>query len=505
MILTFQSGIIIANGPHSRYTKIQGRLMYQRQFQNISPQTTAHLAQTMTLLNMNYGELNQEINKALNENPALIVNEERRCPICNHSIFPGQSCPICTKPKSNSGDEAIVFVSARGEFVPGGSSGMSDDFADDIIGSKDFTLEEYVLVQIASDLRPEDRLIAAYILNQLDDDGFFKEDLSDVAIYFHVSLDEINRIKEIIQKAEPTGVGSASPEEAIKVQLEELKESTDVPEIFLKISDNYLIQLLKKQYKEIAEGLGVSQKTVADAAEYFSKNLNPYPTRAHWGDFRSPGEKDNLVYSNPDVIINHVNNDPDQPLLVEIVIPSISNLAINPLYNQAIKEAAEETKEELKSDFDKANLFIKCIQQRNNTMQRLVEKITNFQKDFIQKGEKFIKPVTRVKISKELKVHESTISRAVSNKTVQLPDGRIIPMGTFFDRSLRVRAFLKEIIQSEKKDQPLSDSEIKDKLARKGFKVARRTVAKYRLMEGIMPAHQRKIEPKASKHQFIDQ
>ena len=132
-------------------------------------------------------------------------------------------------------------------------------------------------------------------------------------------------------------------------------------------------------------------------------------------------------------------------------------------------------------------------------MQRLVERVTDIQKDFILKGENHIKPITRVKISKELYVHESTISRAVSNKTVQMPDGRIIPMSTFFDRSLKVRSVMKGIINLENKLNPLSDSEIKNHLEKKGFKVARRTVAKYRLMEGIMPAHQRKMNPIGKK------
>lgn len=472
--------------------------MYQRQFQRLSPQTTAHLAQTMTLLNMNYGELSQEINKTLNENPALVVREERRCPGCGYVLTEAQLCPICTKPKSGSMDETIVFISARGEFQPQSSSISPEDFADSAMGSQDLSLEEYVLSQIASDLKPEDRLVAAYILNQLDEDGFFREELIDVAEYFHVSLVDVKRIKSIIQKADPVGVGSASPKEAIQVQLEELRNTTEVPEIFINISENYLQELLKKQFKEIADKLGVPQKKVTDAAEFFSKNLNPFPTRAHWGDFRTPGEEKNLVYYNPDVVISHINNDPNRSLMVEIVIPSICNLDVNPLYRQAISESADETKDELKTDFEKANLFIKCIQQRNNTLQRLVERITDLQKEFINKGEKFVKPVTRVTISKELDVHESTISRAVSNKTVQMPDGRIIPMSTFFDRSLGVRTVMKEIIDQENKLNPLSDSEIKEKLVKRGYIVARRTVAKYRLMESILPAHQRKLAVKSN-------
>lgn len=468
--------------------------MYQRQFHKIQPQTTAHLAQTMTLLNMNLGELNQEINRALNENPALVVKEERHCPSCNHILHEGQICPFCTRPRSSSATESIVFISARGEFVPKNSVGEDEIFTDEVLGSEEIRLEEYVLKQIVSDLKKEERIIAAYILSQLDEDGFFKEDINDVASYYHVPVSTVENIKKVIQKADPIGIASASPEEALNVQLGELNEICEVPETYLTIAEKYLYQLLKKQYKEISQELDISIHEVINAADYFSKNLNPYPSRAHWGTFRQPAAEENQVYSNPDVIISHINNDPAQPLLVEVIIPYISFLDINPLFTQAIKEASEETRNELRTDYEKANLFIKCLQQRNNTMQRLLERISTLQKEYILKGEKYMHPLTRAQIAQELKVHESTISRAVSSKSVQLPDGRIIPMSLFFDRSLGIRTELKVIISKEKKDDPLSDSEITKILSKIGFDIARRTVAKYRLMEGILPAHQRRIQ-----------
>jgi len=116
--------------------------------------------------------------------------------------------------------------------------------------------------------------------------------------------------------------------------------------------------------------------------------------------------------------------------------------------------------------------------------------VVSMQKEYILKGEKYLKPVTRAQISKELEVHESTISRAVANKAVQLPNKKIIPLSSFFDRSLNVRTVLKEII--EKEEKPLSDSDLADLLSERGYDVARRTVAKYRSIEGILPAHLRK-------------
>ena len=138
--------------------------MYQRQFHKIQHQTTAHLAQTMTLLNMNLGELNQEINRALNENPALIIKEERHCPTCHYLLHEGQICPICSQPKGIASDESIVFMSARGEFVPKSSNSEDEIFTDENMGSEEIKLEEYVLRQIISDLKENERLIDVLVI-----------------------------------------------------------------------------------------------------------------------------------------------------------------------------------------------------------------------------------------------------------------------------------------------------------------------------------------------------
>jgi RNA polymerase sigma-54 factor len=160
------------------------------------------------------------------------------------------------------------------------------------------------------------------------------------------------------------------------------------------------------------------------------------------------------------------------------------------LFKQAIKQASDESKADLKGDLEKASLFVKCLQQRNHTMERLITKVVGIQREYILHGEKYLRPVTRAQISRELEVHESTISRAVANKAVQLPNRRIVPLAAFFDRSMNIRSELKEIVESEK--TPLSDSDLVELLAKRGHEVARRTVAKYRSIEGILPAHLRK-------------
>jgi RNA polymerase sigma-54 factor len=211
---------------------------------------------------------------------------------------------------------------------------------------------------------------------------------------------------------------------------------------------------------------------------------------------RSKSEPAPGVYHDPDVIISLLNDKPDSPLVVEILLPIMGTLQVSRMFREAIKRAPADRVEEWKSDLERASLLVKCLRQRNHTMVRMMQHLAAHQREFILEGDAQLKPMTRAKMAKELEVHESTISRAVSDKTVQLTNGRIIPLATFFDRSLHIRAVLKEIIAQETK--PLSDSQVKKILAEKGHKVARRTVAKYRAMEGILPAHLRHAAPSPS-------
>lgn len=466
--------------------------MYQRQFQKIQHQTTAHLAQTMTLLSMNNGELGREIEKILNENPALEMNTERRCPQCKRKLVPDQICPVCSRPKTNDSEESIVFLSQTSDFYKSSDRYSEDSYSDDEMFSEQQNLSEYVLRQIVFDLEAGDRKIAAYLINLLNEDGFIEEEEMSTAQYFHVSIGKIREIKNIIKRADPIGVGAASPEEAMITQVEILDENQDIPKFVKEIINNGLDLLSKKNYDAISKKLNISEESIKKAAEFITNNLNPFPARAYWGTIRNPTSDVPSVFIKPDAIIQLMNNDPNLPLIVEVILPYIGTLEINSLYKQAIQEAENEKKGDLKSDLDTANLFIKCLQQRNNTMQRLMEKVTNYQKTFINQGEKYLNPMTRAELAKELDVHESTISRAVANKSVQMPDGRIIPLSKFFDRSLSVRAELKEIIKAESTEKPLSDTKIKDILEERGYDVARRTVAKYRSMEGILPAYLRR-------------
>ncbi len=195
------------------------------------------------------------------------------------------------------------------------------------------------------------------------------------------------------------------------------------------------------------------------------------------------------TYTNPDVLITYLNEDPENPLVVEVVSPYAGLLHVSPIFRQAICDAPKDKAEQWQADLESADLLVKCIQQRTNTIVRLMRLLTIRQREFILHGDSELRPTTRASLADKLGVHESTISRAVANKAVQLPNGHIVPLAKFFDRSLPIRTAVKEIIDQETK--PLSDSQIVKLLKKQGHKVARRTVAKYRSMEGILPSHLR--------------
>ncbi|MBG0786230.1 MAG: hypothetical protein H0S79_14130 [Anaerolineaceae bacterium] len=467
----------------------------QGQLQKQSPLPSAHIAQTMTLLYMTSAELLQNIDVELARNPALESIPERRCPMCGRKLPPNGPCPVCSQPKTMDPDETIIFVSPRDDFYSyngTSSSSFETDRPEEPFSSENLDLPTYVLTQVAPELEKDERALAAMILTNLDEDGFLSVDIREICRFHHVSPEKVEVVLKKIMRCDPLGVGARNVQEALLAQVEFLSESTQVPEFVRRAIADEFDLLSKHQYSDLAKKLGTTTQKVKLVSHYISENLNPFPARANWGTFRQPNDNTPEVFHQPDVMIYYLNNKPGNPLVIEIITPSRGTLRLNPLFKKALKEQEGEQAEEWKKDIDKATLLIKCIQQRNNTMRQLMEQLAAIQKSYIIHGDVHLQSLTRAEIADKLGVHESTISRAVANKTVQLPNKKIIPMATFFDRSLAVRAILRNIVENE--NHAMNDTELCASLEERGINVARRTVAKYRSMEGILPAHLRKLE-----------
>ncbi len=468
--------------------------MFQIQNHELRPQVTAHLAQTMSLLQMPATEIRQKIRTELANNPALEIVEDRRCPSCGRILPTPGPCPVCSQPYDNQLDEPIVFISSPedfpGSFAKNGGQRSPNEVSYDNLAPQVEDLPSYVLRQIAPEIQEDERLIAAHILNNLDEDGLLTVPLEEISQYYHVPLSRVYRVADIIKHADPAGVGASSPTEALLIQLSLLKENTNVPRLAEEAIQKGMKDLSKHSYRKLAKELNTSFEHAQEIAEFIRANLNPYPGRAFWGDFRQPNKPQTQAYHQPDIILKEVENSPSRRLIVEIISPYRGTLRINPLFRQAQKQAPDEKSEAWAKDIENAGLLIKCLQQRNHTMEQLMTKLVTEQRSYILSGDPAsMHPQTQAEMSEHLGVHESTVSRAVSDKSVQLPNRKIIPLKRFFDRSLPVRTTLLRLVENE--DTPLTDTELVEELSLAGYNIARRTVAKYRAMEGILSSRLR--------------
>ncbi len=463
--------------------------MLQAQEQSLRPLTTAHLAQTMTLLALSNLELRETIQAELASNPALELLDERVCPGCHRPLKRPGPCPRCSL--RNGNDEPIVFLSPRESISMPRTSRLEETPADrEPAAPEDLSI--HVMQQLAAELQPEDHALAAYVLSSLDDDGFLPDHPVLMARTTRAMPSQITRVLEMISHVDPPGLATEGPRQALLVQLDLLQDVTPHSELARAMIEETFAELGRREYDVIAKRLGTSSDRVRKAAEFIQHNLNPYPARSYWGSGKHRPGADPNVYHTPDIQVSQSTSEANGPLQVEIFSPFRGWLRVNPLFREAAKQNDGEASEDWAQHLERASLFVKCLQQRNQTMRRMMKILVSEQHDFILHGPQHLKPMTRAKLAERLDVHESTISRAVSHKSIALPDGRIIPLARFFDRSLPVRDRIREIIKFEEK--PLTDDQIVEILRRDGIKVARRTVAKYRSMEGILPARLRHKE-----------
>jgi RNA polymerase sigma-54 factor len=448
----------------------------------------------MSFLQLSTAELETTLLNELNSNPALELVEELRCPGCGKRLV-RRPCPTCAAPRADDGP--VVYLSPRERtFYHGAAS--AEDRAEQMEPPTQMALDEYILRQIALTLSKAERPVAAYLLARLDDDGLLPEATAEVANYLHVPIASVERVLGLIQRADPPGVGARTPGESLLIQLEALADANAAPPDVIALAritiTDYFDLLAKHDWARLARQLHITAACAEAAGQFIQRNLTPYPGRAFWGDntWGAPQQHAD-VYHEPDVNIALLNRTAGSPLMVEVFAPLSGWLRVNPALKAALAmgltEGEANDREKWSQAVERAGLITKCLQQRNHTMRRLMEIIAIRQREFILGGDGDLHPLTRSQVAQALGVHESTISRAVSGKSVALPNGRIVPLARFFDRSLSVRDRVRAIVQAE--TCPLTDDEIAARLADEGVHVARRTVAKYRNMLGILPAHLR--------------
>jgi RNA polymerase sigma-54 factor len=463
-------------------------------------QATAHLAKTMGYLQLAGAELEATLLKEIDANPALELVDELRCPECGRRLRQ-LPCPACAAPKGDG--SPVVFLSPRqpANYRPEAAAGDEPPET-----GMPVALDEYILRQIGPSLAVAERALAAYILAQLDENGLLAEATAEIAVYKRVTLRQVQHVLDLIQHADPPGVGAHSPEESLLIQLDALADAGRVPTGMAQLArlliEHHFEALGRMDYERIVRrlkadsGQRVTVGTIEAAVTFIHRNLTPYPAQAFWGDGKLPTHSDGAALRNPDVNITSLTEG-SGGLAVEVFTPLAGWLRVNPEFKAALTDSTGDDRERWGQALAEAALVTKCLQQRNHTMRRLMQIIAEGQREFILGGDGDLHPTTRVQIAQALGLHESTISRAVAGKSVSLPDGRIVPLAKFFDRSLSVRDRVRALIEAE--TRPLTDDEIAEALEREGIHVARRTVAKYRKMLGILPANVRGRQARAQR------
>ncbi len=466
-----------------------------RQVQTLSPQFIL----SQRLLQLTSMELVQEIEAELTENPALELIEVNTCPYC-HMPMSKSRCENCGRKRDLEDEHLEQFISSKsmdydrdGDYYEESAPEGDDDRKQ--IGNyyeQSGSFHDYVMSNfLSSDYPPELKDLGEYLIYSLDDEGFLIYDLEEIREKFDFGTEEVDKLVEIIKTLDPPGVGAQNAREALLIQLAVLAEegkSDETAELIIR--DNFE-KLGRGRYEEIAESLGITVSKVHAALDFIRRNLNPYPARSYVG--RTP---ENVGLAKPSIAIKYDG----QTLSYEVLEMNDFQLQINrtylDMYDRYQNGSSDISRSEvshIRDYFRRAKFFLDSINQRKQTLEKIATALCEEQRDFLIKGlPNFNSSLTQGKLAEKISLHESTVSRAMSAKFVQLPKGEIVSFDFFFDSSVRPKEYIRNIIATEAEDSPVSDSDIKELLKQKGIDIARRTVAKYREEMGIASSFDRR-------------
>ncbi len=470
------------------------RQMPMRHTQRLSqkPTVSPQLVLANELLQFSSLELEQAIAHELAENPALELSEARCCPRCG-SEMPDGFCSWCGAVDDHG--EQIWDVphhpDRAWDYGPS-ERGAGADWQDPISRlSSRTTLSDHVLHQARLSLPAEGAAVAAHLVESLDDRGFLRCDLDEVASAAGVDRGCVEQVLSVVQSLDPVGIAARNARECLLVQIEYLREEGVEQPLVKQLIEEHWQLLGRCSPGTVAEEIGVTVDEVCEALDFIKHNLNPYPAHACWVDLRDSPPEDSVVCPQPDVIIR---GGADVEGQYEIELPKARGrtLRVSSAYRRALDQLGaggqltdQRGWEQWKEFQSRARLFVRSIEQRWRTLYELTSCLIDCQRDFLAHGEIQLKPLTRARVAEMMNVHESTVSRAVAGKYAQLPCGEVVPLEKFFDSAAPVKRMIQELVDQE--SEPLTDGKIAEKLAERGYDLARRTVAKYRNALGILP------------------
>ena len=385
-----------------------------------------------------------------------------------------------------------------------------NDKHEDIPFSIGMTFHEYLIDQLGLlNLKEDDRLLAEYIIGNIDDEGYLRrtpEAMVDDIVFqagIQTSDAEMYRIIKFVRKFDPAGVGAVNLQECLLLQLERKIQTSEVKQARIILS-NFFEEFSKKHYDKITRGLNIDDEQLKKIIAEIVK-LNPKPGNA-WGGNLLEKSMTTIV---PDFILE---NDENQ-LTVHLNNSNVPELRVNSTYNEMFQEYAtnksNQSREQkdavmfVKQKIDSARWFIDAIKQRQQTLLTTMMAIVKYQKQFFIEGDDtYLKPMILKDIAEITGLDISTISRVSNSKYIQTDFG-VFPVKYFFSESMtndsgeeistrEIKKILQDCIENEDKHKPLNDDALTDVLKEKGYIIARRTAAKYREQLDIPVARLRK-------------
>jgi len=357
------------------------------------------------------------------------------------------------------------------------------------VSLQDHLLGQLTLVDIADRLH----VLCENIICNIDTNGYLQYPLEEILPTVDlpkVSLHELEEALQLVQSLEPAGVGARSLTECLLLQL----DKDDVHYVLkAELIRNHLEDIRVNRFPQIARDTGRSLEDIKDAVE-FILTLTPKPG--------GPFDTMEAAYILPDVIVSEANDDELEVRLQESGMP---RLTISPFYRKLLAAEANNsiTKEYVRKKIQSARWLIDSIEQRRSTLLRVSHAIVDAQKEFMKKGTIYVRPLRMQEVAKKIGVHVSTVSRAISNKYMQTPQG-IFEMRYFFTGGTgddagvvtswhSIRDRISRLLEQEDRHTPLSDEDIAKELVGQGVNVSRRTVTKYRKSMGIASSRQRRL------------
>jgi len=350
------------------------------------------------------------------------------------------------------------------------------------------SLTEHLIWQLRmTGINPIEESVAALMIGNMDKDGYLQVDIEDIAFQCGQDFDVVERALCRIQELDPPGVGARDLCECLLLQI---RAHGKADSIAARIVRDHLGLLESKRYDKIAKELGCTLEDVDEAAHYIA-TLEPKPGRNF-------GEGD-IRYITPDVFVQKIGED----LVVTLNDEGLPRLRVSNFYRQVLGEAGSgDAKRYIQEKMRAAAWLIKSIQQRQRTLYLVTQSIVRFQHEFFEHGISRLKPLVLKDVAMDIGMHESTVSRATANKYVHTPQGTF-ELKFFFTSGLQgadgeevsaesVKDRIRDIIAKEDPRRPLSDQHIAKLLGGESVGIARRTVAKYRGMMGVLPSSKRR-------------